>query len=438
MVALVSIFIGPLPLHGQSWTPPVGIPHPGQWFLATSGSVQQVSSGGTSRTFSGNGTANSPVIFRGVGSPTFTGQVTISGSYVIVENIVVRGGVVRFSGDHLVLRNSEVSNNQGSISKSTVSTIGGSSDVVVFRNKIHDNGQWQGSSEVDIHGVTGAGPLSRIWVLENEMYHHGGDSVQFGHNQRNSIVDVYVGRNVMHHDRENAVDLKEVSNSVVSENTMYGYRATSSSEGAAIVIHYCPLEASIVNNLIYDSQVGISTSSLNSTCSGKAVTNRIVGNVIHGILGHGLQGWGTGKVTQIVNNTFCDIGGSGIDLTNAASGSLIENNLFSGISGSDVEATGGASQRNNLADGRNPVFVNAGAGDYRLEASSPAVDAGVASSVYAGFQNVFGRSIAVDRAGGSRPAGSAWDIGAYEYGASSSGGGTGSNVPTPPSNVRIH
>jgi len=160
--------------------------------------------------------------------------------------------------------------------------------------------------------------------------------------------------------------------------------------------------------------------------------------VIHGILGHGLQGWGTGKVTQIVNNTFCDIGGSGIDLTNAASGSLIENNLFSGISGSDVEATGGASQRNNLADGRNPVFVNAGAGDYRLEASSPAVDAGVASSVYAGFQNVFGRSIAVDRAGGSRPAGSAWDIGAYEYGASSSGGGTGSNVPTPPSNVRIH
>ena len=427
----VGLFLAPLPSFAQAWAPPVGIPHPGNWFLATDGAETAVTVGGGSRTFSGQGTAASPVIFSGVNSPVFTGQITISGSYVIVENIIVDGGIVRFNGDHLVLRNSEVRNNQGSFSKTT---IGGSnsSDVVVFRNKVHDNGQWQSSSENDFHGVSVAAPFSRLWVMENEMYHHGGDSVQVGHDQRNGVVGLYIGRNTMHHDRENAVDLKEVSNSVVSENTMYGYRATSSSEGAAVVIHYCPINASVVNNLIYDSSIGISSSSLTSACTGQTVTNRIVGNVIRNIQATGIQSWGTNKITQIVNNTFYSIAGAAIDLTNAASGSTIENNIFSSISGSDV-ALGSSSvaQRNNIADGTNPQFANAGAGDFRIGSNSPAVNAGIQSAAYAGFQGVFGVSIAVDRQGQARPAGGAWDIGAYEL----SGGTT--SQPTPPSNLRI-
>src|SRR5688572_20172519 len=125
-----SVLLAPSLVDAQAWVPPVGIPHPGQWFLATQGTVTQVTTGGSSRTFSGNGTAAAPVIFRGTGSPVFTGQVTITGSYVIVENIIVDGGIVRFNGDHLELRNSEVRNNQGAHSKTAV---GGSNanDVVV-------------------------------------------------------------------------------------------------------------------------------------------------------------------------------------------------------------------------------------------------------------------------------------------------------------------
>jgi hypothetical protein len=426
---LLSIGAAPLS-YAQTWAPPVGIPHPGGWFLAA-GNVQDVTSGGTSRTFTGNGTAAAPVVFRGVGDPTFTGQVTISGSYVIVDGIVVDGGIVRFSGNHLALRNSEVKNNTGEHSKTTVSTSGGSSDLVVFRNLIHDNGAWQSTAENDFHGVSASGPLQRYWILENEMYHHGGDSVQVGHGQGNSIVGVYIGRNVMHHDRENAVDLKEVSNSVVSENVMYGYRDTSSSEGAAVVIHYCPVQASVVNNLIYDSQVGISTSSLNSTCSGISITNRIVGNVIHSILGRAVQGWGSGKVTQIANNTFHSIAGGAIDLTNAASGSVIENNIFSSVSGGLITASG-VTQRNNLSSG-NMLFVNVGNLDFRLQASSPAVNAGASSSVFSGFQSAYGISIARDRHGQPRPSGSSFDIGAYEYAE-----GTATTTPEPPTNLVAH
>ena len=415
----------------QSWVPPVGIPHPGNWFLAT-GSVQEVTSGGTSRTFSGNGTASNPVVFRGVGNPTFTGQVTISGSYVIVENIFVNGGIVRFSGDHLALRNSEVANNAGRESKNAISTNGGSSDIVVFRNRVHDNGQWQSTSENDFHGITASGPLQRFWILENEMWHHGGDSVQVGHNGGNSVNGLYVGRNVMHHDRENAVDLKEVSNAVVSENTMYGYRSTGSSEGAAVVIHYCPINAAIVNNLIYDSQVGISSTSLNSSCSGQQVTNRIVGNVIQGSLGAAIQGWGTGKTTQIANNTIYQAGGGGIDIDNPGSGSFAENNIVVGTGG--ISVGNGMTLRNNITS--NPGFVNAAGGDFRLANGSSAIDAGVASSAFSGYQSVYGVSIAVDRDGRARPGGGGWDIGAYESNGTPGSGGTPA-PPAAPTNVRI-
>jgi parallel beta-helix repeat protein len=412
--------------YSQTWTPPVGIPDPGNWFMAT-GPVTDVTTGGTSRTFSGTGTASAPVVFRGVGSPVFTGQVVISGSYVVLENIIVRGGIVRFNGNHLVLRNSEVTGNTGTYSKNAIGTAPGSSDIVVFRNQVHDNGQWQSSTENDFHGVTATGPVQRMWVLENTMYHHGGDSVQVGHEGGNSVVGLYVGRNTMHHDRENAVDLKEVSNAVVAENTMYGYRSSGSSEGAAVVIHYCPLNAAIVNNLIYDSQVGISTTSLNSSCTGQTVTNRIVGNVVHGILATGIQGWGTGKITQIVNNTIYNTAGPGIDIDNMASGSVIENNILNNTRGGTIVVTGSATQRNNLTS--DPMFVNPTAADFHVRSGSPAVDAGAASNVYSGFQGVYGVSIAFDRDARPRPYGNTWDIGAYEFGSTA--------APQPPSNLRI-
>ena len=393
--------------------------------------MTEVTSGGTSRTFSGNGTAANPVVFRGVNNPAFTGTVAITGSYVIVENIFVNGGIVRFSGDHLALRNSEVANNTGRESKNAVGTGGSSSDIVVFRNRVHDNGQWQSTAENDFHGVTATGPLQRMWILENEMYHHGGDSVQVGHGGGNLVVGLYVGRNVMHHDRENAVDLKEVSNAVVSENTMYGYRETGSSEGAAVVIHYCPINASILNNLIYDSQVGISSTSLNSTCSGQQVTNRIMGNVVQGSIGAAIQGWGTGKTTQIANNTVYNAGAEGIDITNAGSGSFAENNIVVGTRG--IVGTG-MTQRNNVTS--NPGFVNAAGGDFRLASGSSAIDAGIASSAYSGFQSVYGVSAAVDRDGRARPGGGGWDVGAYESNGTPGSGGQPA-PPAAPTNVRI-
>ena len=54
---------------------------------------------------------------------------------------------------------------------------------------------------------------------------------------------------------------------------------------------------------------------------------------------------------------------------------------------------------------KDDLFVDAGADDYQLKASSPAIDAGTTLA-----------DVTDDIAGNSRPAGAAYDIGAYEYG----------------------
>ncbi|MCC6277178.1 MAG: hypothetical protein IT289_04605, partial [Oligoflexia bacterium] len=89
-----------------NWQPPLGVPHPGEWFLKSSGNNKEILSGGTSATFSGIGTAQSPVIFKGVNSPKFTGPVVITGEYVIVDGIEIDGGTLRINGNHLSIRNS--------------------------------------------------------------------------------------------------------------------------------------------------------------------------------------------------------------------------------------------------------------------------------------------------------------------------------------------
>jgi len=65
-----------------------------------------------------------------------------------------------------------------------------------------------------------------------------------------------------------------------------------------------------------------------------------------------------------------------------------------------------------------PLFVNALANDFHLRNTSPAKDAGLASSVYATFQTLYGISIAEDPDNQTRPQGGAWDMGAFEHASS--------------------
>ena len=131
---------------------------------------------------------------------------------------------------------------------------------------------------------------------------------------------------------------------------------------------------------------------------------------------------------EIYNNTIygngIDAGGGGIDIANPNLARLtIRNNLIFGNRSSQIRLTGGLTElppatviQNNLVHGKqnrlpmqnaidaDPRVIDAAGGDFRLQARSPAIDAGVAEG-----------APTVDMSGRPRPQGRAVDLGAFEY-----------------------
>jgi parallel beta-helix repeat protein len=171
-------------------------------------------------------------------------------------------------------------------------------------------------------------------------------------------------------------------------------------------IYISNLRARVWNNIVYRTREGIHLwhAAASVTVSGNtAFNNRLAGilvgcgdtgcvisdnnivtdNIVYGNPTYGIHEFGIiGTNNQFLNNLV---------YLNGTNWSLLNGNTHSG----DVTA--------------DPQFVNYkndGTGDYHLQATSPAIDRGTSIGAPAN-----------DIDGGSRPVGSNWDIGAYEWGA---------------------
>jgi len=98
----------------------------------------------------------------------------------------------------------------------------------------------------------------------------------------------------------------------------------------------------------------------------------------------------------VIENNIFYLPGQNIGISGTVSGALIDHNLSTG-------AVGGGGIGSNI-ENTDPVFVNPSALDFRLQASSPAINAGIALSV-----------VLNDFFGTLRPQGGGYDIGAYEF-----------------------
>jgi len=334
----------------SGWTPPIGIPHPGFCIgqsveddcpactvitdpdLASiddiaPGTVVVITGGpftGGQITIGGSGTAELPIFIRGPSTsdrPVVSRETVIAGSWIIVENIDFDFGRadsgVRITGDHICLRHSDVHDIDPGHNSTTV-FIEGSTDVVLWDNLIHDNGDFDFVGEQDVHGI-GATETHRIWILENTLHHNRGDSVQFGHMAANTLGDFYIGRNDIHSDGENCVDIKEASNVVVSENALHEPAATF----PAIVFHDCPLNAAAIYNEIHSADAGVSMASLETACDPHLpVSLFVILNDFHDIAGQAVQGWNGGKIYYVTGNTFATVADP-VEIDGAEPGSII-------------------------------------------------------------------------------------------------------------------
>jgi hypothetical protein len=383
-----------------------------------------------------NGTAANPVFIRGGSAtkPVLSGDFRLSGSYAIIENIEISNGRLFLDGGFTVVRRSHIHHT----TKAGAMVLVNGSNTVVFGNQINN------ISGGDRHGVQPGGGTSNVWILENTIFECEGDAIQFCHGcigTGNGPSNVYIGRNTLYSvsTGENAIDIKETRGPVIiSENLMYGYRDTATSNGEAVRINDEGNQGEIwlIANRFRDSLHGIQPQNNHSTGV------YILGNLFYNLTGSAIRSDGG----YVYNNTIYNVGGMGIESATEFRNNIVMNAQVNvndkGVNGCSnnllFESSGGIVAPSGCASSTaNPLFVNPGGGDFRLQASSPARNAGVSPSPYTTFQNRFGRSIAVDPAGMTRPRDGVWDIGAYESDGTTTTTPPPTAPPAAPTNVRI-
>jgi len=132
--------------------------------------------------------------------------------------------------------------------------------------------------------------------------------------------------------------------------------------------------------------------------------NRCYNNVIYSDFSGIAVKWGSPIDNKIYNNTIFNMTtDDAIDIGAGASRTVVKNNIVYGTHATIQNDNSSTVSSNNLV-GVNPQFVNSGAANFRLQSSSPAINNGVVLS-----------ETSPDYDGVTRPQGTAYDMGAFEF-----------------------
>lgn len=343
-------------------------------------------------------------------------------------------------------------------------------------NWMYDGAQ----NDPDAHGISVGFPTKDMWFVDNEFSYLSGDAIQVGSGSIDSTPDenvsqrMYIGRNIAHHIAQSAFWSKRSVDCIMSQNTAYTMRrdCPSSPNSGGFGGQYGPKNLWIIYNTVYNCQGGIAIAGgadapatntdiyiignvfydihdkqgaiddwRGNSNSGGGVAILLRGGLDHYIVNNMIDNYDAGILSPIIGhnryvegNIFTNRNGAveGMDVNfdggDAGGLNTFKSNIIQEVSGgcyiktgdktyTTVAALNGAKGPGN-SNGA-PTYVNASLGNYALAEGSNGVDGfgTTANKVYDLFQSKYGRSIKVDRSGGARPFNSAWDIGAYEFGA---------------------
>ncbi|MBW2260934.1 MAG: right-handed parallel beta-helix repeat-containing protein [Deltaproteobacteria bacterium] len=355
-----------------------------------------------------SGTESSPITIEGDGAVIVenSGRVlVIDHSWITVRSIVFDGlwgdrvpVTVNGTNSHVRLEDCEVRNT----ARDCVD-LDSASDVTIDGCRIHHCLRWEGE-RVDAHGVT-CGGVVRLTIRDSQIYQFSGDAIQLSPS-RDFWDELLVQSTTMwigplgptgsgfpegSVPGENAFDAKTPdsgprSRAVFRDVTAHGFSGAISNQGVFNVKENC--EVIIDGVTIYDSEIAFRLRHPSLV----TVMNAVVFDCDYGVRYED-------GITDLLllNSTFGD--GIGTFLRDASSdvAPTVQNCLFlSDTLPSEADST------NMLA---NATFFDDAAGDdYHLLETSPPVDAGITLT-----------DVTTDRDWISRPQGSAYDVGAYEW-----------------------
>src|SRR6185503_12848233 len=279
--------------------------------------------------------------------------------WLIFDNLILDGGLsgngtgwqIRDGNHDFILRNLEIKN-----FRYNGVYVDGANNVQILNCKIHhqvsvDVNRWYGIYYH--HGANG--------VIEgNEIYNNPGGGI---HAYPGTISNLIIRGNRIYYN--NTMTTSSVGGIIVFRGSTNGVTQTISG-------------VQIYNNVVYKNSIYGGTSGAIRVSSGAAGT-KVWNNTVYGN-----KGWGI----QIELNTTTD--------------TVVQNNIvFANTSGQITNA--GTRTILNANSTTDPRFVNAAAGDFNLQLSSPAIDKGVILSL-----------VKVDIRKYPRPKRLSQDIGAYE------------------------
>ena len=419
----------------------------------TEGSVVEVHGGiyTPAQVINGTGTVTRPIFVRGANAttrPEIRIRWQVNGAYMIFEHLLMTQGIdesgieAHFESHHISIRHSEFSGLGNDLGNGSIVRASGTNPanpvrfVVMYNNYIHNIGDSSVTApQNDMIGASVSRNSRDVWILDNHIHNMGADAVQL-----KETAWVYVGRNELHHDGENAIDIKgeiSINHVIVSQNKMYGQRAplAGNSDGSAIAAHSCSDagpdcgNAWILYNECFDSERCIHVTGNNNV--------RVIGNIVHdNTVGPGygirLRSSNVGYVLHniVYNSKECYRGevtvevhfinniGINCSVSHAVSqrsGSTAANNIWFQQGGVVNTSLNGGCSNCIVAD---PRFISYPS-NLHYQLGSPAIEGGIADLVAhnAVFQSIHGPSVSIlfDYDKNVRPQGSAYDIGAYEF-----------------------
>jgi parallel beta-helix repeat protein len=293
-------------------------------------------------------------------------------------------------GNQVILQPPSGSNNVLTMASSTIA-------YVIIDSLILDGTNLSNTSTNWGNGIYVGGGANHIKVTNTEIRNAPGAGIlTAGGVQANQFLNNRVHDNGRHAQLTHGFYI-DSSGNTISGNTVYNNAAWG------IQIYgsdNLPSNNLITKNTVYNNtRLGNGGGIVLSSGSANVAYNNIIyGN--NGGYAVEISFGGGPSNTRVENNTISNQ--YGIDIGSDASGTLVQNNIVSG-SNANISNQGKASTVSSNFVG-NPLFVNVASANYHLQATSPAIDAGITIA-----------EVSTDFDGITRPQGAAYDIGAYEY-----------------------
>ena len=348
-------------------------------------------------TFRVSGRTNAPITVQG-----FAGEkvviatpemIRLDRDFLVIKNLIFEHqgaatDALRWSGDSIDLSQCEIRNG----ARDAIDISGKARRVTISNCVIHGF-IWADPVRRDAHCIVANPGAASISIINNTIYDCSGDGIHFFANDSTPVslyvTDALIGNNRIYSTlgakSENGLDFKGGVDVIIRKNEIYGF-----THNKAVVVQKGASNVRLEENRIHDSARGAEFRWEGGNFQQDITVAR---NVFFNITGQYALKFDGVSNAKVVNNIFHNITGDSIRVeSKGITGGDIKNNLIhlsrapriSGIFSADYSHNGwfnssaGKLESSEDTVGNDPLFVNAANKDFRLIASSPAVDKGIA------------------------------------------------------------